>query len=92
MSAQPTSEDVVATPRATRNTSNSPDYSILNREEVVWRDLQPWLEERGYMLRPRYRVGWVPKWKGTKILSLDHEDAHRIAVRSFHASSRVQNG
>ena len=90
MSTQPASEDVVATVRETRNTSNSPDYSILNRGEVVWRDLQPWLEERGYMLRTRYRVGWVPKWKGTKISRFDHEDAHRMAVRSFYPSFQVQ--
>ncbi|KAI0769060.1 hypothetical protein BD413DRAFT_88044 [Trametes elegans] len=27
-----------------------------------WRDHQPWLAERGYMLHPRYHEGWVPSW------------------------------
>ena len=34
----------------------------LNEDEVWWRDHQPWLQERGYMLRPRYRPDWVPSW------------------------------
>ena len=84
MSTQPASEEIVATTRETEvGTSGPRDYSILGREEVIWRDLQPWLEQRGYMLRPRYRVGWVPKWKGSKISRFDHEDANRMTVRSF---------
>ena len=27
---------------------------------------QKWLEEKGYMLRPRYRPGWVPSWENGK--------------------------
>ncbi|KAI0325242.1 hypothetical protein GY45DRAFT_1261218 [Cubamyces sp. BRFM 1775] len=34
----------------------------LNEDEVWWRVHQPWLEERGYMVRPRYRSDWVPSW------------------------------
>lgn len=37
------------------------DFSRLEPGEIVWRDLQPWLEQQGYLLRPRYRVGWVPE-------------------------------
>ena len=36
----------------------------LSIGEVWWRDHQAWLQERGYMLRPRYRPGWVPSWEG----------------------------
>ncbi|KAJ7129849.1 kinase-like domain-containing protein, partial [Mycena crocata] len=31
-----------------------------------WRDHQVWLERCGYMLRPRFRPGWVPSWIKTK--------------------------
>ena len=75
-------EEAVATTAATV-LPDPLDYSILGDEEVPWRDLQPWLEQRGYILRPRYRVGWVPKWKGTKISRLDHEDAIELAVSNF---------
>lgn len=34
--------------------------------EVFWRDHQPWLEERGYLLRPRYQPDWVPWWTGVR--------------------------
>ena len=30
--------------------------------EVFWRDIQPWLYDKGYQLRPRYRPGWTPAW------------------------------
>ncbi|EIM87934.1 uncharacterized protein STEHIDRAFT_138450 [Stereum hirsutum FP-91666 SS1] len=39
---------------------------ILSRHERVWRSRQKWLEERGYMLRSRYKPDWVPSWTGTK--------------------------
>ncbi|KAJ7032331.1 hypothetical protein C8F04DRAFT_1221938 [Mycena alexandri] len=30
----------------------------LNKVELWWRDHQEWIESCGYLLRPRYRVGW----------------------------------
>ncbi|KAL4244672.1 hypothetical protein ABKN59_010317 [Abortiporus biennis] len=30
--------------------------------ELFWRDIQPWLQEQGYMLRPRYRSDWKPSY------------------------------
>lgn len=38
----------------------------LNDDEIWWRDHQVWLQERGYMLRPRYRPDWVPSWHKDK--------------------------
>lgn len=38
----------------------------LSEPEIFWRDHQLWLEEHGYMLRPRYRPDWVPSWKGSR--------------------------
>jgi hypothetical protein len=34
----------------------------LSSHEVKWRDRQPRLESKGYMLRPRLRPGWTPSW------------------------------
>lgn len=39
------------------------DPNTLFPDELFWRDHQVWLEEKGYMLRPRYRPDWVPSWK-----------------------------
>ncbi|KAJ6465544.1 hypothetical protein C8R47DRAFT_1056929 [Mycena vitilis] len=35
---------------------------LLKEGEVFWRDLQPWLQECGFTLRPRFRRDWVPSW------------------------------
>lgn len=43
----------------------------LNMMELYWMKLQKWLqEEKGYMLRPRFREDWVASWLGT---GRDHE-------------------
>lgn len=34
----------------------------LNESEQVWVSRYEALKERGYLLRPRYRPGWVPTW------------------------------
>ena len=52
----------------------------LWKHERVWRGRQPWLAERGYMLRPRYRLGWKPSWLGTKKHHSDCEDGQRTFV------------
>ncbi|KAJ7159465.1 kinase-like domain-containing protein [Mycena filopes] len=36
---------------------------ILDSDETFWRDLQPWLTQCGFRLRPRFRRGWIPSWK-----------------------------
>ncbi|KAJ7601857.1 kinase-like domain-containing protein [Mycena polygramma] len=35
-----------------------PEHTRLRDEEQVWAKFQPWLEARGYLLRPRYRPDW----------------------------------
>ena len=62
------------------------DYSILNEDEIFWRDHQKWLEQHGYMLRPRFHPGWVPKWEGTKVNVLEFEDAMPNKVSSIGTS------
>ncbi|KAJ7490146.1 hypothetical protein B0H11DRAFT_1803966 [Mycena galericulata] len=34
----------------------------LDNNDLYWCKLQPWLQEQGYMLRPRFRPGWIPSW------------------------------
>ncbi|KAI8993982.1 kinase-like domain-containing protein [Trametes punicea] len=50
----------------------------LSEDEIWWRDHQVWLQERGYMLRPRYRPGWVPSWKVNEDYCRMFEDGRSI--------------
>lgn len=61
------------------------DWDPSNDEQIkpyerFWRDHQRWLQEKGYMLRPRFRPEWIPSWKGTKKQPYDCEDGRSIAV------------
>lgn len=56
------------------------DCSMLDEFECFWRDLQVWLAGRGYMLRARYRPGWVASWKCTGERPLRCEDSLRLRV------------
>jgi hypothetical protein len=46
--------------------SDTFDFTKLTSFEVFWRDHQKWLQERGYMLRPRYMPDWKASWLSTK--------------------------
>ncbi|KAJ7879548.1 kinase-like domain-containing protein [Mycena olivaceomarginata] len=37
---------------------------VLTPAETYWRDHHDWLKASGYILRPRFRPGWEPSWKG----------------------------
>ncbi len=53
----------------------------LTDGEIWWRDHQVWLQERGYMLRARYRPDWVPSWHKDGGTDYDeHEDGQNIVV------------
>ncbi|KAJ6569075.1 hypothetical protein B0H19DRAFT_1256748 [Mycena capillaripes] len=52
-----------------------PWRTALADEEVEWARYQPFLEQRGYKLRPRYRPGWVPEMLRTGKKSWECEDA-----------------
>ena len=41
------------------------DYLDINKTEIFWVAHQPFLESHGYLLRPRYRPGWVKPWTST---------------------------
>ncbi|KAJ7489591.1 hypothetical protein FB451DRAFT_1024690 [Mycena latifolia] len=49
--------------------------------ELVWVDRQPFLEEHGYMLRPRYRPEWVPTMLTPGTFPWDCEDSIPSSVR-----------
>ena len=60
------------------------DLGGLHPGEVFWRDHQIWLFEKGYMLRPRYRPGWVPSWlPGSGSPYFRYEDGLFSMVRKF---------
>ena len=56
----------------------------LGKDELFWRDRHDWLFEHGYVLRPRYRPGWEPSWKGTNGFPLRFEDGWQILVSCFY--------
>ena len=57
----------------------------LDRREVWWVARQQALEVAGYRLRPRYRPGWIPSWRGTNKFYLDVEDGQILRVSAFFA-------
>jgi hypothetical protein len=62
-----------------------PEDGQLLQVEVFWRDQQPWLEERGYILRPRYQVDRKASWVRNKRLRyLDCEDVSLWGYEVVH--------
>lgn len=64
-----------------------------NIVELYWVGLRKWLEEKGYMLRPRYREGWVASWMGTGKAFYTCEDGqvHRVSHCSMSDDSLEAN-
>ncbi len=56
----------------------------LDELEIWWVERQEALEAAGYMLRSRYRPGWIPSWRGTSKFYLDVEDGPSISVSAFY--------
>ncbi|OSD03660.1 hypothetical protein PYCCODRAFT_1490426 [Trametes coccinea BRFM310] len=58
-------------------------FASLSTEELYWIARQEFLEDYGYMLRPRFRPGWVPSWKGKSASAVyTAEDAYCLPFRS----------
>ncbi|KAJ7637850.1 hypothetical protein B0H17DRAFT_1149309 [Mycena rosella] len=53
----------------------SPTWTSLGDKERTWVHYQPFLESRGYMLRRRYRPGWVSDVVAFGMSPLDCEDS-----------------
>ncbi|OSD01161.1 hypothetical protein PYCCODRAFT_1413086 [Trametes coccinea BRFM310] len=49
-------------------------YNLLP-DELLWQQRQIFLEEHGYLLRPRYHKNWKPSWIGTNIARAFCEDS-----------------
>ncbi|OCH88107.1 hypothetical protein OBBRIDRAFT_758768 [Obba rivulosa] len=64
----------------------------LSSSECWWRDRQQWLEEKGYMLRPRYRPDWVPSWLRAKKDWLDVEDGRGLQYGNLNDATRLSDG
>ncbi|KAJ7144700.1 kinase-like domain-containing protein [Mycena filopes] len=61
--------------------------------EIWWRDHQVWLQEHcGYMLRPRFRPGWVPSWANTGKLRIQVEDGLPILTGPAIDATRLSDG
>ena len=65
------------------------DAMVLDANEIRWRDRQQFLERQGYMLRPRYRPGWIPSWTGLNALPPCREDAEPLPVSTPFLVKRV---
>ncbi|KAI0316324.1 kinase-like domain-containing protein [Amylostereum chailletii] len=57
-------------------------HAKLARHEIGWKNIQPFLASKGYMLRPRLRPGWTPSWQATGELYLDCEDHITLPART----------
>ncbi|KAH9920121.1 uncharacterized protein B0H18DRAFT_881238 [Fomitopsis serialis] len=64
----------------------------LRPHEHFWRDRQVWLEEHGYMLRPRYKPDWQPSWLGTSKSLLSCEDGLAIITGGVLDATRISDG
>ncbi|GAB1521602.1 kinase domain protein [Rhizoctonia solani] len=60
----------------------------LTSNEKLWVKHQPYLLDKGYQLRPRYRPGWVRSWEGTKRNPRIHEDS--LTIESFKIMDAVR--
>lgn len=66
------------------------NINSLNGTERRWMWYQPWLEERGYVLRPRYRVGWrPPSNRGFAEREDCVEQAVRVPEKPFKADIHI---
>jgi len=75
------------------NEGGTPDIDTtkLVKFELFWRDHQPWLEEKGYMLRPRYKPGWVASWSRDES-GAAYEDGIPSARGQILDATRISDG
>jgi len=63
----------------------------LTTSERGWRNRSKWLEEKGYMLRPRYRPDWKPSWEGTTKIWYECEDGLAILNSDLIDAVRISD-
>lgn len=64
-----------------REPRTSVDISVLKQAELFWAEHQQYLQSQGYMLRKRYRPGWVASWKSDGMPDIECEDSVTPYVR-----------
>ncbi|TDL26469.1 hypothetical protein BD410DRAFT_715808 [Rickenella mellea] len=60
--------------------------------EVWWRDREEILDRHGYVLRKRFRKGWVPTWLGNDLRPFSCEDAHNAFRPGIIDATRKSDG
>ncbi|KAH9920130.1 kinase-like domain-containing protein [Fomitopsis serialis] len=86
---------MTAQPSTTDGQAGTPAPKIrggLEEHEYFWRDRQPWLQERGYELRPRYRPDWKPSWLGSGRPYVLCEDGQSTLVDTILDATRQSDG
>ncbi|KAL4247867.1 hypothetical protein ABKN59_007473 [Abortiporus biennis] len=78
-------------PLSSTREDNEDHYRTLLRTERRWRDIQPWLESKGYLLRPRYMPNWKPSWDDEET-KLDAEDSQINALLVVMDATRLSDG
>lgn len=66
--------------------------STIRPQERWWVDHQPWLESRGYLLRPRFRPGWEPSWHNPSVKFIDAEDRYAQSFLDILDATRTSDG
>ncbi|KAJ8078019.1 hypothetical protein PM082_000221 [Marasmius tenuissimus] len=64
----------------------------LQPSEQFWARCEPWLKEKGYGLRPRYRPGWVASWKDSDLEPSGCEDGQAIEHGGFLDGEKLSDG
>ncbi|KAI0351964.1 kinase-like protein [Trametes cingulata] len=65
-------------------------YGLLP-SEVFWRERYRYLEEAGYLLRPRYAPNWEPSWMGTNLDPTYCEDSIMLRYHQVIDATRQDN-
>ncbi|KZV79516.1 hypothetical protein EXIGLDRAFT_846440 [Exidia glandulosa HHB12029] len=65
-------------------------YDLLPNE-ILWRDLQPFLLTKGYRLRPRYEPGWSAPWIGTDVSPNYFEESRHSVLPNVIDARRVSD-
>ncbi|KAF9258863.1 hypothetical protein L218DRAFT_934394 [Marasmius fiardii PR-910] len=69
------------------------DYRQLDDYERFWMVCEPWLKDQGYLLRPRFRPGWVPSWSAeNRAGRMGAEDGQARSAVRFMDAERVSDG
>ncbi|KAG2135809.1 hypothetical protein DEU56DRAFT_806636 [Suillus clintonianus] len=76
----------------TESHSTEAQPSRLRQDEVWWSGHYKWLENCGYLLRPRYKPDWIPSWQGTSNSPFLCEDGIKPRYASVLDATRISDG